>query len=85
MVKMGVTGDQSNLGKGCFAWIINDNDIADLGCALIDLLGQRGGVWIQSMLLFFGIAAPLMVSALDEMEAAEFMDLNWLFCFLTGH
>lgn len=29
--KMGVTGDQSNLGKGGFAWIINDNEIAGLG------------------------------------------------------
>lgn len=29
--KMGVTGDQSNLGKGGLAWIINDNDIAGLG------------------------------------------------------
>ena len=28
---MGVTGDRVNLGKGGFAWIINDNDIAGLG------------------------------------------------------
>lgn len=29
---------------------------------------------VQSMLLFFGIAAPLMVCASDEMEAVEYKD-----------
>ncbi len=37
------------------------------------------------MLLFFGIAAPLMVSGSDEMEAREYEDFYCVFCAITGH